>query len=458
MAISPTDYTKYSKQCMMLSTLVSGSVQNKVAGLYALALSAYSADADFKSLFFCDDLVSWVDAENKPVVVGLCAANSDNYNHHASGRLSYLRVTRGGNDYFVMNDAGLNTMPHAYFPSNAIKAHYCNYIKVLCNVLGAYYIGGNSFQVHIYKNGTWVHSQYVMINGSTTVAAQYSGNNLPVLFEEISGLAEGDEITLVIAATNAEGTYTQPTMLTTTLLPSMYFIQVYRWAAIPASNIDPTTGTPYVMQVRQDMYSSDPQNPANDGIFYTLFSAGEVIVSSQDELQGCSGSASTADIENMTTLDAGYYYFGVPSTWQGSTLYYVQIGRNASQAEVLHRYANQYNPGPVYTVTLSWEGNHNTATGIYTVILKATINGTYNSLTLSTKIYSPAAFDIQGNPLGTLVAQPSVAVTSSTVILWQTTTTDSTASYMTWQTTGSTAPQSTPTEVAVHVIDLPDNT
>lgn len=449
-AIGPKDYTYYSKNCFCAK--VSGS--DKVIHLYPLAKSAYASDANFKSYFYVDDIFTWKDNESKNCVVGMCTENSDNYNHHAAARRSYMRINKGSTTYQVMNDGGLNTKPHCLFSGNRKPlAAYTNYIRILCDLYSAYFIQTDYFTITIYRTrsgstteiysfpinlGTEQNPTGVLAAGSslTQFSARYKG--------DIGGLQAGDIITLEISGHNTEcdatgePDYIQPTRSqSVTVLGAMQFIQVYRHSdldnhttgtTIP-SNINPLNGTSYALLVSSDMYAAPASNTSSGGAFYRLFhdtTAGDPMseqLQTSEILQGAQGTVESAYENGFSDLPVGYYY-GVPTTWNGSTLVYVQVASNDKKD--IRWYTNNY-VSVNFNITMSITGTWDSTTQKYILTVSASVTGVRptSAISLTSELhYSPA----RGTATRLATYSGSIPTNASSVVL---TRTDATGNYTT---------------------------
>lgn len=312
MAVSPTDYTKYSTKCQMLST----SVQDKVGNLFALALTAYGSDNNFKNLFFCDAIVSWVDTDNKPCIIGLCRENSDNYNHHAAARRSYIRVGFGGAnnslDAFVaMNDAGLNTMPHIDFVATPT---FVTPDLIAINVLyqNAYYLNthqpaSNGFAITILYGSGYANTFTVPLSALNTTAGA-SSPSVQIAVTSLPSLTVGEYIKLRLSAKNDEGTYVQADTAPIQVLQRLCILQVQK---INAPSDNPTTGATYTIYLEEDYYDNLPSSDEKYPTLYNIFQNINTDISSQVFIHGVSGNQVTDSI--LTTYLPDGLYYGFPN-------------------------------------------------------------------------------------------------------------------------------------------------
>ncbi len=367
-------------------------------------------DSGFKQKFYVHDVWRKKDSNNKEVVLGLLNplatyVNTDFNAMHAAKRKGRLRITKGGVNYIVLNDGGLNTLPEAYFSSN-ILACYTNYVKVYCYLKSAYYLATGYFQIDFYLVQTsggstteiWKHSEYLIVSDASDPRFLAANTTLPqfiAAFRNISGFAVGDTMRIKITAHNEEGDYHAPVYKDGIVKQAMSFIQVYYFATEPnRTTTDPTTGTPYAMMIDQSMYVWNSQSPAQGGflgiMFNTYDAEDDFNMQSADYLQGASGTPEEAYDKVISTLPDGWYY-GVPyKDYVGTNgLCYLHIFNNAAKLEYAY---NNYNPvvPAAYTITMSLVGSKNTTTQKYEIYVVAQVSGTLPSggITISTNAYN----------------------------------------------------------------------
>lgn len=394
---------RYSRMVKMLK-LSDGT--KGVLHKFALQLAAYLQGYNTSGLteaqksgivadrFYLDDLITNTDGDGNAVFVGRVIKDSDNYNHHGTGRIGKKwQKDDAGRLFNLLNDAGLNTKPHAEFSGN-IVASYTNFIKVLCNLDSAYYVATDKFTIDIYTVAndveTWIHSVDLAVSDATDrryLPAQSHLSQFVAKIRDLGGVSAGTAIRLKISATNSEGTYINPTHKEATLLAAMSFIQVYYFQSQPDFvNTDPTTGTPYVMLISRDMYAQgSSQGVGSGGVLHRLFvetDAGDPMagaIANSERLQGAalmSGeTVEDAYDKALSDLPAGFYY-GVPyKDFEGADGFaYVQV----VDSNHLKWYANRYAPvvPSAYSVIISFSGTYDTTLQKYYVDVFAQISGT----------------------------------------------------------------------------------
>lgn len=375
-------------------------------------------DTGFKNKFYVHEVWHKKDSENKEVVLGLLNplatyVNTDYNAMHAAKRKGKLRITKGGVNYIVLNDGGLNTLPQAYFSSNILSC-YTNYVKVYCYLKSAYYLATDYFQVDFYlvttsggvTTETWKHSAYLIVSDATDprfLAANTTLSQFVAAFRDIAGFAVGDTMRIKITAHNEEGDYNAPVYKDGIVKQAMSFIQVYYFATEPnRTTTDPTTGTPYAMLLDGSMYVWNSQSPLQGGFLGIMFNTRDAgdpnTVQPSDKLQGASGTAEEAYDKVIDYLPDGWYY-GVPyKDYVGTDgLCYLQIYNSGAGMKY---YYNNYNPvvPSAYTIVMSLTGSKNTTTQKYEIYVVATVSGTLPSggITISSNA-SDGTLDLHSN-------------------------------------------------------------
>lgn len=172
--------------------------------------------SNIKSLFRLDELVDvrekQEDGSMKVIgFVGCVKHGSVNASYHASKRVSGARVRDDdGNEYDVLNDAGLNRLPQV---SYSVKSRYANYIEIDVSAASAFYSTTQTVQAQLtYDSGsttgtsgllqrkTWSGSliEHMASPSSTTQGGKpdmYSGP-----------ITAGKTGSVSVSATNEEGT------------------------------------------------------------------------------------------------------------------------------------------------------------------------------------------------------------------------------------------------------------
>lgn len=372
--------------------------QNNKLALLPLALQEYQNDSKFRELFKVDAVKHRTDSNNKQLAIGLLKSNnSPNRVYHADARIGKIHIYEGGEDYILLNDGGLNTMADCSFPMDAVRARYANFIKLAINAISAYYADTAKVTITLYKNNIYLYSWDVVFNGGTLLPARQSVTNYPTHIRDLGGVEEGDTLKAVISATNEEGTYTSSKELTFKLLGAMEFIQVYWLATKPTSNTPPTSGTPYVMKISEDMYYLNPTAIGGGGVLGELFQKPEeerMIIQSSDKLQGAQCTIEEAFERELSPLPDGYYY-GVPTTYNGSVLRYIEVSTNATAGTPRLAWLSNSYVSTDYSIAITYDGYRDRTTGKIYVNVYAQLSGTWrvNETTISTDIYTGERID-----------------------------------------------------------------
>ena len=380
---------KYSANVLMESA---AGVSKKIAYL-PLALQEYVGDSQFMQLFHVDAVRHSTDSAGKSVVLGLLqSAGSPNRVYHADARIGRLHIYANNQDYILLNDGGLNTKGDCSFYGTTPLARYANYIKLAVNIASAYYVATDYFSVSLYKvagsTETFLASWHVMVDGSSILPAKASRINYPTAMRNLGGVAEGDQIKAVLRAVNSEGTY-EAASITFTLLGAMEFIQVYRHTTQPTINTPPTSGTPYVMVVSEDMYHYDPTAVGGGGVFGILFHSDErnpISVAESAMPRGAAGTLEAAYDEEISTLPDGYYY-GVPTAYNGGELVYVQV-TNGNVSGNLEWFRNTYITTD-YTIAITYDG-YRSLGHIYVHVYAELAGSRNNDVSIHTEIWTSA--------------------------------------------------------------------
>lgn len=377
-----------------------GTTNTQIYCKLPLQKAEYTNDNTFKTTFYCDHILPVVDAAGHNCVLGLVTPNSDNYNHHGSDRIGKLMIRWNSKDYNILNDGGLNTTPHIQRNSSLVGTHipmqYANYIQVKANLKGAYYVDGNMFHADVYKvsgtTETYIDGAYFMPTaGQVEYYEQFTQNGVSTFIKPSSGISAGDTVRVKLSAMNSEGTFENATTTDFTALAPVNFTQVYRFANQPNWNTtNPTSGTHYLMAIDQSRYGTN-------GTFTRLFalSSGDWLdlglESGGEWLRGVSGDPGSQESAAMGNLAQGYYY-GVPTTWGGSTFRYVQIANGASGTSTrrLAWFASNYSTTS-YNLAISFTGVHHVQSGNYTITVSASLSGTWSgSIDVTVPVYTNA--------------------------------------------------------------------
>jgi len=372
-----------------------------------LQLSSYTNDNTFKSKFYCDHVMPVMDDAGHYCVLGLVRADqtngvyTENYKHHGVARHGKLYTMYQRNPYIILNDGGLNTTPHIQRNSSAVNTHipmqYANYIQVKANLTGAYYVDGNMFHADVYKvrgqQENYVDGAYFMpTEGQVEYPAQFAQNGVATFIKPSTGISAGDTVRVKLSAINSEGTFENATTTDFTALDPVNFTQVYRFASQPNwTTTNPTSGAHYLMAIDQSRYGAN-------GTFTRLFAldSGDWLdlglETGGEWLRGMSGDPGSQESAVMGNLAQGYYY-GVPTTWGGSTFRYVQIANGANNNTSTRRlawFASNYSTTS-YNLAISFSGIHHVLTDTYTITVNASLSGTWSgSISVTVPVYTIA--------------------------------------------------------------------
>lgn len=389
----------YSKAYYAYKTVPDNPTNTQIYCKLPLQKTAYVNDNTFKSTFYCDHILPVVDADGHNCVLGMVIPGSDNYNRHNENKISKLSVRWHGNNYNILWDGGLNTKPQAMLnstvASTAVPIQYANYIKIGAHLKSAYYVDDNRFRADIYKvsgdTETYVDGGYFMpTSQQIDYPAQFAQNGVYTILQPSVGITAGDTVRVKTTGINEEGEYTHTRTVDFTALAPVNFTQVYRFtfsSPPPPSTTNPITGVKYLMAIDSSRYAAN-------GTFTRLFAlpSGDWLDLGSDQTEWLKGivgeEGAQAGAGNPANLATGYYY-GVPTTWQGSTLRYVQIANGASGSSTrrLAWYPNNYTTTN-YNITISLSGIHYTLTNTYTITVTAHLSGTWSgNVNVSCPIY-----------------------------------------------------------------------
>lgn len=489
---------KYSHETLNDKDTTSGQTTTKnIYALQPLALTEYSSDSNFKTKFFVNEVWHKQDSDGKECVIGLLAniPSNETYKLHQDGsetgkynRHGKLHLVKGGTDYIVLNDGGLNTKALIRFATGSPNQIYTNYVKVICYLRSAYYLRTERFKVRIIKNGQEIYDFPLIYNETATSPAIF-----PAKFESnayvgkynlgvIGGLSAGDRVVLQVVSENDEGTFEGGTK-EVDVLGAMYFALCYRrkptadggkgipdWSDTTKDPSDPDNYDEiWAVLVSEDMYYHNTSNPLQSGVLDRLFTStdSELIgVTSEEWLQGAelhSGETiEDAYDKNLAAIGDGWY-FGIPLEGvSGTTPVWVGITTTSLTAKNMNWHGDVYVPAN-YTLKLGFGGNYNRVTGVYTVYLVGTFAGSVPS---GTQIYLKIYPEISLAPETTPVSVTATYSGSATQTLYTFTTTDANAMYMTYRTMGNPSPDNVDAngylnrqdEATVRVSDLPEAT
>ena len=273
----------YSKSAMMESQLVNNAASNNKLFFYALCLSAYESDANVKNIFHLDYLSHFTDTDGKSCFFGCVKVGGENAAYHAARRISKVKIRIENNECVILNDAGLNTTPHAELVD--VKYAYLNYLVITFKVKKAYYFNEVTAYIrpYIVTQNNQQASDFSIVNFTTdgalctlTVTALDSYINIQ------------DVLKLEIRAANTEGTFINPiTLLTPQLKCKIRIISLLKVTSVTA-----TTGTAYICVLTENQFHTVA------GTSYT--NGNNSYVGSADKLLDAFFVATGTDVENAT--------------------------------------------------------------------------------------------------------------------------------------------------------------
>jgi hypothetical protein len=273
----------YSKSAMMESQLVNNAASNNKLFFYALCLSAYENDANVKNIFHLDYLSHFTDTDGKSCFFGCVKVGGANAAYHAAKRLSKVKTRIENNECVILNDAGLNTTPHAELVE--VKYAYLNYLVITFKVKKAYYFNEVTPYIRPYittKNNQQA-SDFSIVNFTT------DGSLCTLIVTSLdSYINVQDILKLEIRASNSEGTFINPT----TLLTAQLKCKIRVVTLLKVTNISATTGTTYVCVLTENQFH------AVAGSSYT--NGNNSYVDSVDKLLDAFFVATGTDVENAT--------------------------------------------------------------------------------------------------------------------------------------------------------------
>ena len=281
----------------------------QILALQPLALTEYQSDADFCSVFFCHGVWHKKDKNSKECVLGLLdpragITNSHYQDLHAEGRKGKLRLTKGGVNYIVLNDGGLNTKAFADAPTIDMCA-------------------ANLVIFHFpYRNAYWqnttnaVATVEVWQGGSRTMTRTKALTDMPKLRntdgtyyildqDTINALAPpvGSTIKIKITMTNGEGDYVSSDG-SATVGPRVDIIDVWK---VTATNQKYTTGDRYHCLIKPEYWEAGTDG---EKTLYDLFQrAQNTWLGTNVFLMGYSGNAAPGDLLESPLPDGMYYGF-----------------------------------------------------------------------------------------------------------------------------------------------------
>lgn len=295
---------KYSHETLNDKDTTSGQTTTKnIYALQPLALEEYVNDATFKKVFWCHDVWHKKDGEDNEVAIGLlktsvsqaegfpaticselhggCSSTAAIAASDPHNRKGKLHLVKGGADYIVLNDGGLNTKPWAdtcspgLDPSTGLPLPTVINASDLgltfaMNYLNAWYLNTTIIQVEVQvcnqAGTTAVSSRTFTVPGITTTKKydeySYDGDPYIVTIESVNSYGDfvkNAYFKLRLLATNDEGTYTSPWSSVFQVGDHPAVWPVYK---INSLNQDPTTGTRYdIILVGGYSGTGDPASP-----------------------------------------------------------------------------------------------------------------------------------------------------------------------------------------------------
>lgn len=294
--------TKYSTE--YLNGVVGGETKKLVR--QALALTEYTNDTTFKSKFFCDNVTHRTDNSSQGVVIGMVQVGTDNYNHHAEGRLSHLRSTINGQEYVLCNDSGLNTKAHAQMTD--ILLRYANWVAVRFNMRSAYYAKTDRIYVEVKSGDTVVGTLSFL---QTDIPANTELTNQKAEEKNFVGLVAGQTYTLTICAVNDEGTYKHPTSLTFIAETAVEVLEVRK---VNSKSDNPMSGVLYYALVTSGMYTPSTDSNPKYNLWWLLNKGSDSEPMQLDSDIIIKGATDESDLPYATALPSGLYY-GFPKDY-----------------------------------------------------------------------------------------------------------------------------------------------
>lgn len=307
--------------------------------------SVATSDASFMSKFYVHDVWHFKDSDGNECVVGLlnpsavtnayykemhggCSATAAVAAADPHNRKGKLRLVKGGVNYIVLNDGGLNTKPLVSFTTyqesgsgithTAIDYATRDFIIMNITFQNAYYVNTDYFQLRLVAGN---NDQTITLPASAiNKAMKASSEALAIYTEGFSNLALADNtnFTLTISATNEEGTYTSGSA-SGTIKPHIEPVDIY---LIENETDDTDDGTLYSIILQDEWFASDetdqPHNllwfwdgneSVDPGETHPAAGSGIDLTASDVTIRGCLGR----NYQNIFTgvLPAGMY-LGLP--------------------------------------------------------------------------------------------------------------------------------------------------
>lgn len=308
--------TVYSNNTLQDYTTTS----NEVLTLLPLNLAEYNGN--MRELFYLTEVKGLKDKSDRDVLIGLVAEGSDNYYMRPSNRIGKGRIYKDGVTYAICNDGGLNTFAKAEVVE--VIYRFANYIKVRFNHKAAYYSATHRAGVQITSENDAYGWEHVIL---TDKPAKSTQSVVDVITPNVYN--EGDIITLYPYTHNDENPVgsgqKQFLPVSFALKPKIHFINLYK---IADATSDVTQGIPYTVIISQDDYTKQyglnelfaRESGENSKMATTVFPT------------GTQGADTIVDDTFTSLLPEGFYY-GMPSSWQGTNkeIVYIEASGNVSK-------------------------------------------------------------------------------------------------------------------------------
>lgn len=312
---------KYSAETLNDKDTTSGQTTTKnIYVLQPLALTEYTSDANFKQMFFCHDVWHKKDGDGNEVVIGLLdtragISNSHYQTLHADARKGKLRLVKGGVDYTVLNDGGLNTKPFADTPTIDMCCE--NLVIFHFSYQNAYWENTSNAvaTIEVWRNNTKQAERTLTLSDMPKVRATSSDVNGPCYIldqDTMNALSpsEGDTIKIKVSVTNGEGTYSTGEYATATVDARIELLIVRK---ITAVSDNPADGDLYHCLIKPEYWDTVVNGDDGYPNLKNLFAAAEdTRVNTTVYFRGFSGNSAPSNLLD-SALPAGLYY-GFPAT------------------------------------------------------------------------------------------------------------------------------------------------
>lgn len=303
--------------------------QNKQIYTYIpLALTAYVSDSNFKEKFFCHEVWKKKDSQGKDCIIGLInpsAGVSEGYYNqlHADSRKGKLRYIKGGVEYIVLNDGGLNTKPFIGFTNTAGILCTKDCVILYITYKNAYYINTTNARIDIKakRSGSQIFSYGINLDIPTAMQSQSASYALFINPDWNQVVQTGDAVEMTLSITNEEGTYTTDTLTGLSIISDRFkIIELYKIDQLQNPlNCDPMAdGIPYRGLLRKSWYDvvshDSPAHPNLHDMFDTTQYGPNVSCPTTVEMTGIQAQVASGDIVSDYLPDGIYY--GLPVAWE----------------------------------------------------------------------------------------------------------------------------------------------